>query len=66
MGFFDKLHKVRDKAQGAIGAVIPRPGGDVGGVPAGGTVVALLQGAVGPRTRGSALWNKGTLSRVRA
>ena len=62
MGFFDKLHKVRDKAQGAVGAVIPRPGGDIGGVPARGTVVELIQGPFGQRNRGSALWNKVTLS----
>ena len=62
MGFFDRLHKVRDTAQGALGAVIPRPGGDLGGVPARGIVVELIQGPFGQRNRGSALWNKVTLS----
>ena len=62
MGFFDKLHKLRDKTQGAIGAVIPRPGGDVGGLPARGTIVELIQGPFGQRNHSSALWNKVTIS----
>ena len=66
MGFFDKLHKVRDKSQGALAAVIPRPGGDPGGVPARGVVVELIQGPFGQRDHKSALWNKVTISLRRA
>lgn len=58
MGF---LRKVRNVAQGAVGAVIPRPGGDVGGVPARGRIVEILQGPFGENNT-TALWNGVTVT----
>ena len=55
-------HKWRDRAQGAIGTVIPRPGGDPGGGPARGTVVECIQGPFTGIHKNSALWNKVTIS----
>jgi hypothetical protein len=59
MGF---LRKMRNAAQGAVGAVIPRPGGDIGGVPARGVIVEVIQGPFSGRDGEYTLWNGVTVS----
>lgn len=54
--------KLRDKAAGVVNTVIPRPGGDPGGVPARGVLVEIVQGPWGDHESNSARWYKVTLN----
>ena len=59
MGFVKKL-------RGALAKAIPRPGGDVGGVPARGIVVEVVSGPWGDQEDSYSLWTKVVLSLRRA
>lgn len=54
--------KVRDTTRGVADAVIPRPGGDPGGVPARGVVVEVINAPWGASNDTHALWSSVTLS----
>jgi hypothetical protein len=59
MGFFRKVRS-------GFAKVIPRPGGDPGGVPARGIVVEVVNGPWGDQEDSYSLWTKVTLSLRRA
>ena len=54
------------KLRGALAKAIPRPGGDVGGVPARGIVVEVVSGPWGDQDENFALWTKVVLRLRRA
>jgi len=54
--------KLKDKAAGVVNTVIPRPGGEVGGVPARGVLVEIVQGPWHDRSGNHSRWYKVTLN----